>query len=324
MPKPLPPELAPFLTPANESSEQLSNLTPTTDTVLRVLGGIGLPSTAVVDRMGGLSTPDNGERNMHPISEALREQFESSFTGFSETIDAYYDAQQIELTDRLSVGEAQFSTLLEQHLSKWSERGSDGKSVFDFIREQKEAHPETNWTLVAVPVLPEAQRPLCDGHTVIQTAFKAFAEGMPNRNTSWIYNTYCQGYTTDQIFGTAAADGILGRLSVRFELVPTTFTEEVPTGTVSAQKISLAGFQDNNPSANLHISSPFAQLSRLHTLKAQTGADSLANFNDTFTRNFDLPELDGFVPYSCAGGDGYVGALRVVADGQYGSRVAAG
>jgi hypothetical protein len=321
MPKPLPPELAPFLTPANESSEQLSNLTPPTDTVLRVLGGIGLPSTAVVDRMGGLSTPDNGERSMHPISEALREQVESSFTGFNLTLDAYYEAQQTEFTDRLSVDGAQFSRLLEQHLSRWGERGSDGKSVFDFIREQMEAHPETNWTLVAVPVLPEAQRPLFDGHTVIQTAFKALAEDMPNSNTGWIYDTYCQGYTNKQIFGESAPDA---QLSVRFELVPTTFTEEVPAGTVSAQKVSLAVFQDNNPSANLHISSPLAQLSRLHTLKAQTGADSLANFDYTFIRNFDLPEIGGYVPCSYVYDVGYVAANRNGAAARNGSRVAAG
>ena len=322
MPKPLPQELAPFLAPPPEQSEGLPELTPSTDTVMRVLGGIGLPSTAVVDRMSGLSTPDNKERSMHPLSEALREQTKFSFTGFNQTLDAYYDAQQIELTDRSSVSEAQFSTLLEQHLNKWSERGSDGKSVLDFIHEQKEAHPETNWTLVAVPVLPEAVRPMFDGHTVIQTAFKAFAEDMPNSNTSWIYDTYCHGYTTEQIFGDVAPDA---QLSVRFELVPTTFTEEVPTGTVSAQKVSLAVFQDNNPSAHLHISSPFAQLSRLHTLKAQTGADSLANSNYTFIRNFDLvADVVGVVPFSYVDGDGFVGAGRYGADLQGGSRVAAG
>lgn len=252
-------------------------------------------------------------------AESILDQFESSYQGTVDTIDALNDTSHdfnhnaLTAAERIDTpSEPEVRELLETTLMNWVDRG-----ILDYVADKLEADPEA-FTLVATPSLTETQWSSDNPETRLQNGFKMFAQEQPNATTTYIYDNYCQGYSRQDMCGEpTAAQGI------SFSLVPTEYSNElIPAAAVGDQRLALENIQTDNPDLGYHVDSPLAQLTRLFTLRA--AGLPLKDFAPTFARNFDLEVRNGIVPFSGVSDDGVVSASRHVAGTRSGARVAVG
>jgi hypothetical protein len=254
------------------------------------------------------------------IAEGILGQVESSWHGMEATAAAL-NMTALAFRDRMNIlSEAELEEQVESTLLDWANRG-----VLDYLADKLEADPDMEFTLVATPIPTADQWPDNKPEAAIQAGFKEFAAGQPNATTDYIYDSYCQGYTREDICGQLQTDGNTGP-TVDLSLVPTKFSsDEVLSGAVADQQEALLNLQTTSPDLGYHVSSPLTQLTRLYTLRAQQpDGEPLQGFDLTFIRNFDLPLVDGCVPFSCVYGGGYVNARGGGAGFDGGARVAVG
>lgn len=255
-----------------------------------------------------------------PAAEAIRNQAHTSFAGYSESYAALAVVSTQRMDTKTLFARPVFDQLLEEQLIHWATKDRNEKtSVLSYVTERQEADPDLAFTLVATAALRRKDLPRKDSQDTLQAAYKRFITGMPNKKTDYIWSDYCKGYDPEVIYGT-----FTDQPAIRFSLVPTKFSPEVSRGTVAPQREELEALQKRHPHLGLHVDTPFAQLSRLYTLRAQLSPAQLANFNLTFTRNFDVDAKNGDVPYSSVYDVGDVAASRGVVEFEDGARVAVG
>lgn len=227
------------------------------------------------------------ELTVADIKADLAEQLAYTYTGYSLYLDAVNQQRtEEEVASQLTRVE------LGTHFHDWlAEREADG--ALDYVKEQMEADPDLQFTLVAQPNIEVTSEEL-------KYVAQGFAEGMPHQ--PYVYDELYNGYEPEELSGVDVTQDEAG---VRFLLIPSKFS---PTAdTAKNQQTALEELKEDRP--YIVVPAPAVAPNFWYTLRASgklPHSKDPADFVDTVEKtgirhfNLDAQELDGFlsVPYS--------------------------